>query len=728
MFYFLHLKYLLSILLDLYIKIFPAIETSVPVTTREKAPAAIPGPSPEDPRREEPLLQTASNHSPGAGRLKLFYFKWFEVTKNSIILNIVREGLRIQFHTIPPMKYLTSNFSHSRSITMSKEISILYSKTAIGLTKFSPDQFISPIFDVPKKDTKNRRVILNLKDLNNYIVKTKFKLEGYSTIIRLIRQGDFLVSIDLTDAYLMFSMHPDFWKFLCFEFKEDIYFYKCMPFGLTSSPRIFTKVMKSVLVFLKKRGIRASAWFDDIIIAAHSCSLLLEQLYFSKILLKSLGFIINNSKSSLIPSTKMIHLGYIWDTNAFTLAVPEDKVIALKDFCKIALSQPVSLRFLQKILGTIESFRIAYIYAALHYRDLQRQVASNIGSGLSWDFKIIPSALARNDLKWWASCPNTLTPRSLKPFSPQLIITTDSSSSGWGAFTSQNKEAYGFWSDEDSIRHNNILETKAVLLAFQSLLRDSNNISILVRSDNNTTVSYINNQGGVRSESISDIIIELFEFCIKRTLYIQASFLRGKHNERADALSRRSRDHTYSITPSFFSLLCSHFNILPKSDLFASSINFKVPFYYSEGPDPQSSGIDAFLMNWPDSIYAFPPINLVQRFLSYFLQFKIEMGLVIVPYWPAQPFFPILLDLLIDTPLLFSAARMDAQDLLPRHLSKFLACAISCNQERKLEYHKNLQFVSSNRWKLKPSALTADTGKCFPIGSICKRLIMANSI
>ena len=104
------------------------------------------------------------------------------------------------------------------------------------------------------------------------------------------------------------------------------------------------------------------------------------------------------------------------------------------------------------------------------------------------------------------------------------------------------------------------------------------------------------------------------------------------------------------------------------------------------------------------------------------------MGLVIVPYWPAQPFFPILLDLLIDTPLLFSAARMDAQDLLPRHLSKFLACAISCNQERKLEYHKNLQFVSSNRWKLKPYALTAEPGKCFPIGSIYKRLIMANSI
>ena len=441
-----------------------------------------------------------------------------------------------------------------------------------------------------------------------------------------------------------------------------------------------------------------------------------------------MGFLINISKSSLIPSTTMLHLGYIWDTITFTLAVPENKVIALKEFCNIALSRPVSLRFLQKILGTIESFRIAYIYAALHYRDLQRQVANSIGSGFTWDVLITPSALARKDLHWWASCPNTLTPRSLKPFNPQLIITTDSSSTGWGAFTSQNEEAYGFWSDEDSIRHNNILETKAVLLAFQSLLRDSNNISVLVRSDNSTTISYINNQGGVRSESISDIIIELFEFCIKRTLYIQASFLCGRHNERADALSRRSRDHTYSITPVFFSFLCNHFNVLPKSDLFASSINFKVPVYYSEGPDPQSSGFDAFLMNWPDSIYAFPPINLVQQFLSYFLQFKIQMGLTIVPYWPAQPFFPILLDLLIDTPLLFSVSRLDAQENLPRHLSKFLACAISSNQERKRGYRKNLQYVSSDRLKSGHSAPIVEAGSNIAIGSIQDHIVIANLI
>ena len=161
-----------------------------------------------------------------------------------------------------------------------------------------------------------------------------------------------------------------------------------MPFGLTSAPRIFTKVLKVVLNFLRSRGIKASAWFDDIILSAKSISLLLEQLYFTKLLLKSLGFIINREKSSLSPSQKMCHLGYIWDTVAYTLSVPEDKVLNLKQKCTIASSKPVSLRFLQEILVTIEAFSTTCPYAALYYRGIQRQVAINRRKNISWETKI----------------------------------------------------------------------------------------------------------------------------------------------------------------------------------------------------------------------------------------------------------------------------------------------------------------------------------------------------
>ena len=247
---------------------------------------------------------------------------------------------------------------------------------------------------------------------------------------------------------------------------------------------------------------RISAWFDDIILIADSVNLLLEHLYFTRLVLRSLGFLINEKKSSLIPSKSMSHLGYLWNTETFTLSVPVDKVINLKLLCSTALSGPVSLRSLQQILGTIESFRIAFPHAALRYRALQRDVASHISSGKGWDDKITPSALSTRDLLWWQSCPTQLPPRPLNPFTPLLTVTTDSSNSGWGAFTSSGEEAFGFWSDEESCLHINVLETKAVLYSFLSFFREISNTSILIKSDNSTTVAYINHQGGVKNSNI----------------------------------------------------------------------------------------------------------------------------------------------------------------------------------------------------------------------------------
>ena len=67
------------------------------------------------------------------------------------------------------MKKLSSgSFSLKRSQVVSKEIAILLDKTAIAEVTPSEDQFVSPIFDVAKKESEKRRVILNLKELNQF--------------------------------------------------------------------------------------------------------------------------------------------------------------------------------------------------------------------------------------------------------------------------------------------------------------------------------------------------------------------------------------------------------------------------------------------------------------------------------------------------------------------------------------------------------------------------------
>ena len=681
-----------------------------------------------DPRNEAPVLRPAGNNKlPRAGRLQLQYTNWVCITSNSFVLSIIKNGLMLKFHTPPPIFTLSSPpFSPSRSLSISSEVYTLHDKTAIAVIEPMDNQICSPIFDVPKRDSPSSRVILNLKTLNQYIYKTSFKLEGIQVIQNMIRHGDYLVSIDLRDAFLMLSMFPEFFRFLCFDWEDIRYCFTTMPFGLCCAPRIFTKVMLAVLKFLRQRGLRVSAWFDDIIIAAESVSLLLEHLHFAKLILKSLGFLINDSKSSFIPSQTMLHLGFIWNTVPPTLSIPVGKVTDLKLMCEKALLSPVTLRFLQKILGTIESLRVAFPYAALHYRKLQHEVSSLISKGENWNKKIAPNTASQTDLKWWINCPSDLPPKSLAPFSHDLSVTTDSSSYGWGCFSSLNTEASGFWSEEEQELHINILEMKAILFSFLSLFKDFSNVSILIKSDNTTAIAYINHYGGVRSQAITNLVIQLYEFCMERGISIKASFLAGRLNTRADALSRRTRDHCYSIPQSLFSHLTSHFNIKPFLDAFASRTNSKLDCYFSYGPDPHAVAQDAFSQKLPSCFYAFPPIVLVDKFLSYFMTFADIEALIIVPFWPSKTYFPTLLSILTDDPLYFSAAMLQGRPAPPKLLSTILACPISTNHGKIKDYHRRLLHRYSDQSTSPLWGRMCVTSVSISIGSIGKMSVWAH--
>ena len=276
--------------------------------------------------------------------------------------------------------------------------------------------------------------------------------------------------------------------------------------------------------------------------------------------------------------------------------------------------------------------------------------------------------------------------------------------------------------------HINVLESMAVLFALKCFFRDTFNKSILVRSDNSTTVSYVNHLGGVRSREVSDLTIEIYNFCIARNLAIRASFLRGRSNTRADALSRLPRSHCYSLPPHLFDLICSHFDLHPEIDLFASRQNYKLPRYFSLGPDPLAEGFDAFTMPWQGQVYTFPPVMLVGKFLSYFEHFNIEIGLLIAPYWPAQAFFPKVLSLLIDDPLLIPVSLIEGSAQMPRHLLYLMACPISSLPERTKAYQRNLSTASYTASTRRPLLHTYVHGNVFQIGVLKGKLIFARRL
>ena len=163
-------------------------------------------------------------------------------------------------------------------------------------------------------------------------------------------------------------------------------------------------------------------------------------------------------------------------------------------------------------------------------------------------------------------------------------------------------------------------------------------------------------------------------------------------NVLADSLSRRNQDigSEWTLCAEAFRQLLHRWPIT--IDLFPTSLNHWLPVYFSLMVDPQSAGTDAMLQSWDGlQAYAFPPFGLLSRVLVKVRQSqRLELTLI-VPFWPQHPWFPDLLELLVEIPSFLPHRR----DLL--------------KQPHFHHYHQNLPVLQLTAWRISsdPHAIPA---------------------
>lgn len=145
-------------------------------------------------------------------------------------------------------------------------------------------------------------------------------------VCNLINKGNYMMSIDLQDAFLHILIHSSSCKYLQFHWKGRQYQFCILPFGLSLAPFIFTKILKPVLHWACHQGIWISAYLDDLLILAKSFQQAEEATQAVMDKLSSLGFLIKPSKSHLTLTQTITHLGFMIDTKSMTLSVLKDKV------------------------------------------------------------------------------------------------------------------------------------------------------------------------------------------------------------------------------------------------------------------------------------------------------------------------------------------------------------------------------------------------------------------
>ena len=424
------------------------------------------------------------------------------------VVEVLRWGYRIPFRRAPtlskePIPFPAYCPNSIRGKALEGEVCSLLEKGAIELAPLPSLGFYSRLF-VVMKASGSWRPVIDLSLLNLRILKTSFKMETLQSVMLSVQPGDWMVSLDLKDAYLQVPMHPESRKFLRFVAFGKVYQFKVLCFGLSTAPQVFTRVMAPVSAFLHQAGIRLRRYLDDWLIQASSREQVLLALESVLQLCEELGIIVNWEKSHLVPSQRMEYLGVLFDSVTFRASSAPKRVLKLLSIGEEFLScerQPASAWL--ELLGVLASLIQLIPEGRLRMRSLQFCL------NRSWDFSdqsllIRWNADSQVDLQWWLDQPLLESGISLNQISPQLELWSDASDVGWGAHLGGDLTS-GLWSLSEqalSINARELLAVERALLFFVPQVQGS---VIALFADNSTAIAYLRNQGGTRSRTRNSI-------------------------------------------------------------------------------------------------------------------------------------------------------------------------------------------------------------------------------
>ena len=629
---------------------------------------------------------------------------WRKLTSDQEILDIVH-GMHIEFNQLPVqlVPCLNTHIADENQIHVDEEISSLLDKKVIVPSPRVHGEFISPIFLRGKKDG-SFRMVLNLKKLNRFVVYHHFKMDTIWSAVNMMKPNCYMASIDLKDAYYSVPICQEQQKFLKFIWKGKVYNFTCFPNGLALCPRKFTKLMKPAYCYLRQQGHLSVSYIDDSYLQGDDYDDCLSNTIDTIKLLDKLGFVIHPSKSVFEPKQKITFLGFILDSVSMRITLTAERNDAIKQAsCELLAKQNPVIRDVAKVIGLMVSSFPGVMYGPLHYNSLEMDKIEALRKRKgNFDKKMSLSIEATVELQWWI---DTL-PYSYNEIShgnPNITISSDASLIGWGS-TCMGLRTGGNWTPEEAAHHINYLEMLAAYFALKTFITSLANKHVKLMVDNTTVVACINKMGTCHSKLLNNLTKAIWNLCLEHNIWVTTVHIPGKHNVIADLQSRiKPRETEWSLNTQMYCQAVAILGLSPSIDLFASRLNHKNETYVSFKPDPGSIAVNAFHMAWTSYLfYAFPPFCIIQKTLTKIQQDK-ATGLLVVPFWPMQTWWPYFTTMLIASPILLPRSKetlylpADPTAVHPLHKQlQLLLCHISGDYWKQKEFQRLLPTLSNS--------------------------------
>ena len=504
---------------------------------------------------------------------------------------------------------------------------------------------ISPL-GVVKGATK-LRLILDLRQVNEYLARFRFKLEDIRMAAKLFHQGDFVVTFDLKSGYHHVDMAQEHWRYLGFAWGGKYYCFKSLPFGLSTAPYLFNKLVRVMIKFWRAKGIRCMMFFDY---GSAGASTFGETEQIASLIEESLskaGWKINRDKSCLAPTQYPTILGFVLDLVQGKVFVSERRVAALREQLLFLLrkNRP-NAKECARLAGMIVSMYFALgPVARLRTRGLYDFILNRY----SWYHRVEWPKLARDEVEFWWNC--------FKEFHKKLFISdpgiiavvstwSDASDVAWGGYAVHcgDWNAKGNWPAEvvQAGKSSTWRELKATQLVLESLDHVLKGKECRHRTDNQAAAHILQvTIQEVKCLELQELAMKIFCFCRQNGVKLVPEWIPREENERADFLSKMVDTDDWKLCKGVFTELDSPWG--PHSlDCFASSNSSQLPRFCSRWWNPGCMAVDAFTVSWEqENLWLCPPIYLIGDVLHR-VYVVFCHGTIIVPEWRSAWWWPLL--------------------------------------------------------------------------------------
>ena len=580
------------------------------------------------------------------GRLRKNLSQWREISAPMFILNIIEFGYKLPLLTIPQPKVFSNNRSalNESDFVQCAILSLLESQ-CVKEVPVAPE-IVNPL-SVSVNRSGKKRLILDLRYVNKHLFKNKFKCEDIAVARELLGPSDFMFSFDLKSGYHHVDIFLSHCKYLSFSwnFSNGVtryFMFTVLPFGLSTAPYIFTKLLKPIVKKWRREGKSVVLYLDDGLCSANSYNS--AKLYSMQVRadLLRFGFLPNEEKSQWEPCRCIVWLGTVLNTANCTIAATDKRIQSLKSDLDEVFNNARSSFHVKKIVEIVGKIISLCVCVGNVTRLMTRNLYSIINSSASWYDYVKLTNEAVFELKFWKDNVCKLNGIPLWPIvnKPHKIIYSDASSVGCGGVIAiEGKVFHQNWSEEERKRNSTFRELLAVSLAVEAFGNELKSQTLAWFTDNQNVVSIV--QKGSKVPELQAISLRIFQTCMLNCITIDINWIPRSDNYVADEISKIIDYDDFTINDDVFTLIDEAWG--PHTvDRFACHYNAKLSKFNSRFYQPGTSGVNAFSQDWAfENNWLCPPVFLTAKVIKH-LELCKARGTLVVPFWTSAHFWTII--------------------------------------------------------------------------------------